>query len=319
MLMRTAFSLGSPAGAGARLSILIFHRVLSEPDPLFPAEADKVSFDMNMRWVSDWFNVLPLDEAVARLGQGRLPARAAAITFDDGYTDNLLNAAPILQRYGLHATFFIASGFLDGGRMWNDTLIESVRRATVTSIDCTVLQLGQIGVDTIEAKRSALQRLIPAIKHLLGQQRTEMVEYVREACAASLPQDLMMTSAQLKALRDLGMGIGAHTMNHPILAKTPAQVARDEIASNRDFLEGLLGERIGLFAYPNGKKDTDYTAEHVEMVRQLGFDAAVTTNWGACRSTSDRYQLPRFTPWDTQRLRYGVRLLMNLRCPAVRV
>ena len=317
MLIRTALSLGSPAGERASLSILIFHRVLPAPDPLFPAEADTVSFDMNMRWVRDWFNVLPLEEAVERLKKGSLPACAAVITFDDGYADNLLHAAPILQRYGLHATFFIASGFLDGGRMWNDTLIESVRNATVLEIDCSDLGLGRLSIESVAEKRTALERLIPAIKHLPGEARMEKVERVREACAALLPEGLMMTSTQLRALRELGMGIGAHTCNHPILAKTDPRIAQKEITENKDFLEALLGEKIRLFAYPNGKLGQDYTAEHVEMVRQAGFSAAVTTNWGVSNRQSDYYQLPRFTPWDTRRLRYGLRLLLNLRHPVV--
>ena len=70
-----------------------------------------------MAWVRDWFNVLPLSEAASRLAQGTLPARALSITFDDGYADNREIAAPILQRLGLSATFFIATSFLGGGCM----------------------------------------------------------------------------------------------------------------------------------------------------------------------------------------------------------
>ena len=70
-----------------------------------------------------------------RLQQGRLPPRALAITFDDGYADNRTVAAPLLERHGLPCTFFVATGFLDGGRMWNDTLIETVRRAPGQTLD----------------------------------------------------------------------------------------------------------------------------------------------------------------------------------------
>lgn len=78
MIFRTALTLASPAGPRAGLSILIFHRVLPEPDPLFP-EVDAQRFDALMGWVKNGFNVLPLDEAVERLQQWSLPARAAAI------------------------------------------------------------------------------------------------------------------------------------------------------------------------------------------------------------------------------------------------
>lgn len=113
-MWRPLFSTLSPAGSGARLSILIFHRVLPAPDPLFPGEPDAQRFDEICRWLAKWFRVLDLNDALAGLRRGDLPARAAAITFDDGYADNSDVAVPILQRHGLTATFFIATGYVDG-------------------------------------------------------------------------------------------------------------------------------------------------------------------------------------------------------------
>ncbi|WEN41437.1 hypothetical protein CKCBHOJB_00989 [Thauera sp. GDN1] len=313
MLIRAALSALSPAGPRARLSILIFHRVLSEPDPLFPGEVDRRRFDELMGWIAAWFNVLPLEEAVARLKRGQLPARAAAITFDDGYADNWLNAVPILQKHGLHATFFIATGFLDGGRMWNDTLIESVRNTRAGQIDLSWLGKPTLALDSIAEKRTALDALIPAIKHMPAVERDAAVSRVAESCAAVLPNDLMLTTEQLRALRSAGMGVGAHTVSHPILARIDAASAYREIAEGRERLEELLGERCGLFAYPNGKLGQDYLAEHVEMVRSLGFDAAASTNWGASSMSTDCFQLLRFTPWDQSRLRFMLRLFRNIR------
>jgi peptidoglycan/xylan/chitin deacetylase (PgdA/CDA1 family) len=160
-------------------------------------------------------------------------------------------------------------------------------------------------------KRAAIDRLIGGIKHLAGERRTEAVARVVESCKAALPDDLMLTHTQIRELRRAGMGIGAHTVTHPILAKSADAVARREIADSRDFLAGVVGERIGLFAYPNGKIDSDYTASHAAMAETLGFDAALATNWGVCTGASDIYQLPRFTPWDVARWRFGLRLLMN--------
>lgn len=133
--MRPLFQLLSPSGARARLSVLIFHRVLPQPDPLFPDEIDAARFDAILGWLRSWFNVLPLDEAAQRLKDGSLPARAAALSFDDGYADNHDIALPLLQKHGLPCSFFIATGFLDGGRMWNDTLIESIRLSTKPLLD----------------------------------------------------------------------------------------------------------------------------------------------------------------------------------------
>ncbi len=311
-MLRTLFTTCSPSGSRARLSVLIFHRVLPDLDPLLPDEPCQRRFDEVMGWIGQWFNVLPLESAVALLRSGQLPERAAAITFDDGYADNLTHATPILKKHGMHATFFIATGFLDGGIMWNDQIIEAVRRSIAPAIDAEFLGLGRLPIKTLPEKRAALARLIPAIKHLLPGERTRVVVHVVDACNAELPRDLMLTSEQLLALRTSGMGIGAHTVSHPILARLDSHAARREIVDGRDHLEKLLGERIALFAYPNGKLGSDYTEEHVRLVESLGFSAALSTNWGAAGSKSDTFQLPRFTPWDRARTRYGLRLLSNL-------
>lgn len=312
-MLKTVFQLAAPSGNNARLSILIFHRVLSEPDPLFPGELDTLRFEQVMCWVKEWFNVLKLDEAIAKLYSGDLPHRSAAITFDDGYADNFTNALPILKKHGLSATFFIATGFLDGGRMWNDTIIESIRGVTVPDIDGKSMGLGILPLNTIDEKRSALARIIPAVKHLPVEERSEMVAHIAECCRAVLPNDLMLSTRQLQQLQAEGAGIGAHTVSHPILATLDDAIAKREIADSRDHLEGILRERIGLFAYPNGKLGSDYSRTHANIVKSLGFDAAVATNWGTCTKASDIFQLPRFSPWDSSRWRFGLRLLMNMR------
>lgn len=313
MFLKQAFQLASPGGDKGNLSILIFHRVLSVPDLLFPGEPDVARFEQIAQWLKAWFNVLPLSEAVARLQRGDLPPRAAAITFDDGYADNLVYAHPILLKHRLPATFFIATGFLDGGMMWNDTIIESIRGVAVPELDGAFLGLGVLPLITIEDKRSALARIIPVIKHLPSGMRSEAVARIAECCKANLPSDLMLSTPQLQQLLAEGAGIGAHTISHPILSVLDQAVARREIANSRDVLEGILGERVGLFAYPNGRLGTDYSHTHAGIVKSLGFDAAVATNWGVCTKASNIFQLPRFTPWDSRRWRFGLRLIMNMR------
>ncbi|WP_284155041.1 polysaccharide deacetylase family protein [Sulfuricystis thermophila] len=311
MLIKGLLNLCSPAGHSAKLSIFIFHRVLPAPDPLFPDEPCVRRFDQMMSWVADWFNVLPLDTAIEMLKRGQLPARAAAITFDDGYADNLLFAAPILKKHGLTATFFIATGFLDGGIMWNDIVIESIRAARKDHLDLESYGIGTVAIGTIEEKKIAIELILGDIKHRQPAERSVVVEHVRSSCAAPVPHDLMLTSAQLRELMHHGMSIGAHTVTHPILAKLPDSDAREEIANSREILEDLLKERIALFAYPNGKLDRDYLPKHASMVKEIGFSAAVTTNWGINSFSSDEFQLSRFTPWERSRVGYGIRLLRN--------
>jgi peptidoglycan/xylan/chitin deacetylase (PgdA/CDA1 family) len=311
MLFKSLFGWKLPAGAKARLPVLIFHRVLPEPDPLFPDEMDARRFDELCGWLTAWFNVLPLDQAALHMQSGTLPARAACITFDDGYADNYHVAMPILQRHGLMATFFIATGFLDGGRMWNDTIIEAVRACRAAVLDLSTLGLGRHVLGTVTAQQAAITSLIGHIKYRPGAERIGLTEEIARLANLQLPQKLMMTSAEVKAMRQAGMQIGAHTVSHPILARLADDEARQEIDGSKLFLEDLLGERVGLFAYPNGKPGEDYSPATVEIVRSLGFDAAVSTQWGASGTGDDLLQIKRFTPWDKTRLRFGMRLLDN--------
>ncbi len=314
--LKPAFSVLSPAGGQARLSILIFHRVLAKPDAIFPGEADVARFDCICRWLRQWFNVLPLDQAVRRLGEGTLPSRAACITFDDGYADNHDLALPILLSHGLTATFFIATGFLEGGRMFNDSVIEIVRNTSKDSLDLTGLEIGfevPLATRSHEQKRNSIGKILGAIKYFPVDQREELTNKIRTlASVAQLPTDLMMSHEQVRALRRAGMGIGAHTVSHPILARQTDAQARREISLGKQDLEDLLGEPIKLFAYPNGKPSEDYSAATVKLAREAGFDAAVTTAWGAAQVGCDLFQLPRFTPWDRSRGSFGLRLARNL-------
>lgn len=316
--MKPLFTLLSPAGTRARLNVLIFHRVLPQPDPLFPDEVDAARFDQMLGWVKSWFNVLPLDEAARRLQEGSLPARAAALSFDDGYADNHDVALPLLQKHGLPCSFFVATGFLDGGRMWNDTLIESVRLSSQLMLDLRGLKdaqgedLGQHALGDTASRRAALGKLIERVKYLPPEPRQACVDAIASRADIRPPDDLMMSSGQVRALHRAGMQIGAHTVSHPILAKLDERQAADEIGRSRDVLQALLGEKVGLFAYPNGKAGTDYLPDvHPALVRELGFDAAVSTRWAAARIGDDAFQIPRFTPWDRGRTRFGLRLLRN--------
>jgi len=310
LAVRSAGGVISPSGDRARLSILMYHRVLRDADPL-TGDVDARVFDVQMQALARYFNVLPLSEAAARLGDGTLPARAACVTFDDGYLDNVEIALPILQRHRVPATFFIASGFLDGGRMFNDTVIEAVRRLEGPSVDLQPIGLGTLPVANIAQRRGAIKTVLGHVKYLEPEQRQRVVEQLAHLVRGGLPDDLMMRSDQVRLLSGAGLEVGAHTVNHPILASIDAQTAQEEIATNKSVLEGLTGRRIGLFAYPNGVPDRDYQAVHVAMVRSLGFDAAVSTAWGAAGPNADRFQLPRFTPWDHNPSRFVFRLLHN--------
>jgi peptidoglycan/xylan/chitin deacetylase (PgdA/CDA1 family) len=311
-MLRAIYSAIAPAGAKGRLSTLIFHRVLAAPDPLLPSEPSAAEFEARMRWVQRHFNVIPLAEAVTRLQSGTLPTRALAITFDDGYADNQQIAAPILRKLGLPATFFIATGYLDGGCMFNDSIIAALRDCKRGNLDLSEIGLGIHSLESLEHRRRAVSVLLPQVKVLDPARRAGNAERICQLAEVVPPDDLMMTSSQVAALARDDFGIGGHTVNHPILARLDPNHAREEIHHGRQRLEEIAHSPVRLFAYPNGRPGEDYTVHTTEQVRQLGFAAAFTTAHGVAGSNADLFQLPRFTPWDRGELKFGARMARNL-------
>lgn len=317
IFLRTIGRLVSPPGPRGKLSVLIFHRVRPRPDPLVPRALDADQFDRLLGWVSQAFNVLSPEDAVARLQRGDLPARALTITFDDGYADNAEVALPILLRHRLNAAFFIATDFLDGGAMWNDALALAVRACKLEVLDLAELGLGVHRLDSQVAAGRVIGRLLSQVKYQPRAQRDETVRAIREKCRVGATPALMMRTDQVRALRAAGMTIGGHTCSHPILASISLPEAQREIEEGKARLEAILGERIRLFAYPNGKPGKDYSREHVDLVRRAGFEAAFSTGWGVSDVGADLFQLPRFTPWDRGPHGFVFRLIRNLVEPGV--
>lgn len=293
-----------------RLSILIFHRVLESYDFMRPDEITAKEFDEKMQLITQYFTPLPLSDAVDKLKNNTLPQRAICVTFDDGYRDNAEVAFPILKKWNIPATFFVASGFLDGGRMWNDTVIETVRNYQGDEINLTELGLGAFDTQSNHQKERSAQLIIQQIKHLQQQERDQKVEFIASH-AKHLPNDLMMDSAQVRNMSEQGVFIGGHTVTHPILATQTTKKAEQEIMQGKKELEDIIQSPITEFAYPNGKPGQDYLPEHVDIVKKLGFKLAVSTEWGVSNGKSDIYQLNRFTPWDKANLKYLLRLAKN--------
>jgi len=310
------FSWIMPGGRLARHQVLIFHRVLARPDPMLPGEPDITWFDGLVARLSKRFNIIPLGEAVDGVAAGKLPRASLSLTFDDGYADNFLHALPILERHRAHATFFVASGFLDGGRMWNDTLIETARRLPEGSIALPFAAEEAMNIRSMDDRRAVADMAIRHCKYLPAGERAAKVATFARLQPEPLPDDLMMTSEQLRSLDASAFAeIGAHTRTHPILAGCDAGEARAEINGSVEDLGRLLGHSPRLFAYPNGKQGVDYLESQAELLAEVGLRAAVATDWGVMTSKTNRWHIPRFTPWsrdyrrfmfDLVRARYGL-------------
>lgn len=294
------------------LTIFLYHSVLPETDEYMPELMDAEKFARQLDIMGRFFNVLPLPEALDRIEQGTLPRRAASITFDDGYADNCEVAMPMLRQRGMHATFFIAAGYLDGGIMFNDIVRECVRKESRPQAYISFVREGA-NLSEVVSPLELHEALLREVKYLSPSERNDVVGALAESLGVDLPSDIMMTSEQVNRLASAGMEVGAHTMTHPILARLDAEEARREIVQSKSSLEDILGEEVRLFAYPNGQPGIDYKAEHVDFVRDAGFAASVTTSPGVAMPGTDRFQLPRFGPWSTSVASFLVNYWRNTR------
>lgn len=290
----------------------MYHRVLASPDLLLSAEPSAAEFAAQMNLIAENFHVLRLSDAARRLRSGTLPPRAVSITFDDGYSNNWRVAQPILAQRALPATVFVAPGFLGGGRMFNDTIIESIRRAPA-ELDLSKAGLSTFLFTDLASRRNAITHIIGALKYLECKERHARAQLIAEIVGAELPTDLMMNASEVRAAYRSGLEIGAHTVNHPILARLEPEAAEDEIRQSRHQLQEIIGGPVTSFAYPNGRPNSDYGAQHVAVVRKAGFELAVSTAWGAASVHSDPFQLPRIAPWDRDAVRFAGRVLRGFR------
>ena len=297
-----------------RLSILIFHRVLAGPEPIYADGLQAADFERLVARIAGAFTVLRLGDALTHLQQGSLPTRALVITFDDGYADNADLALPILQRHGVAATFFIATGFLDGGCMWNDKIIHMLRHTRLDAVDLAGIGLGRLALGTVAQREQAIGQVLKHVKYRPLSQREDLLARLALATqVASRPEGLMMRSEQVQQMQAAGMEIGGHTVHHPILTELDATEAAAEIRQGRHRLQSLTDAPVDVFAYPNGKPGQDYASVHVDLVRQAGFRGAVSTAQGTSAPGDDLFQLPRFSPWDADLDRWLARLVAGRR------
>ena len=297
-LRRKLLRLVAPGGRRGRLMILTYHRVLEHPDPLLPSEPDADRFAAQMAVLAAHCSVLPLPEAARRLQEGSLPPAAVCITFDDGYRNNLDVATPVLQRYGLPATVFVMQNAIESGIMWNDLVIEAVRRAPAT-MDLSMVGLGKVALRASAERAPFLSRVLEAFKYRSMRERWDGARELYHRIVAAPPPRLMLNESELRRLAQAGIDIGGHTVNHPILVKLPEDEARREIGGGAEWLARVVGRRPVSFAYPNGRPGRDFGESHMRIARDAGFNLAVSTEWSCATRESDPFALPRVSFCDS--------------------
>lgn len=302
-----------------KLSVFLFHKVPQQCDPLVPADVNMARFEHLLDHMCSQFHVLPLEDAVNRLQTGRLPRRAACITFDDGYPDWLAGVAPALRRRNLHATFFITSGQFDGVPLWHERILAAVRRLPGPLLELGIPFLPAQSVATVDDRRRQVQRLEHELKYLTLQRREQILLQLEAAAGVQAADVPVMSEAQLRDLHSQGFGIGAHTALHPILDYCSADEVEHEIGGVRERLQAIVGGQVSGFAYPNGRPYADFSRLHVDAVKRAGYRYAVTTHWGVADAATSLFQIPRFTPWAERDWHVTYQLVRNLMTAPVQV
>jgi peptidoglycan/xylan/chitin deacetylase (PgdA/CDA1 family) len=217
-------------------------------------------------------------------------------------------ALPILQRFGLTATVFIAVDAVERGIMWNDLVIEALRRAPA-ELDLSRFGVGALSMPDAASRAAAVDRVLSQLKYVPLAERWQRADDLFRSIAGTAPPRLMMTTAAVRQLAGAGIDVGAHTVNHPILKGLTDDEARREIVDSARWVADVTGRAPRSFAYPNGRPGLDYESRHAAMTRDAGFELAVTTQWGYATRASSTYELPRIAPWDRTRHRFWARMM----------
>lgn len=281
-----------------RLAILRYHAVCGPDGHAYADPAICVTptaFEAHVQYLARHYAFLPLPEATRRLAAGEpLPANAVAITFDDGYADNL-EAARVLHRHGLSATFYLTAHCLaDGLPFWPTELRTLVARLPGPALTLTVPAPLTLPIDG----EAARYRTVKALTRLCKRSPIP----VREAMRAELrtlaglpeqPTPTMLTWSQVEEMIALGMDMGGHTLTHTNLPSAGLEAAWAEIDGCRQVLRQRLGIEASQFSYPNGGADTYHSPELHALVRRAGFSAAASSSNGFATHDSNLFALER--------------------------
>jgi len=315
--------------SASRALVLLYHRVADlDLDPQLLSVTPR-HFDEHLQTLSQSYDVMTIATLVEHLEARTLPKRSVAITFDDGYKDNLF-AKSQLEKFGLPATVFVTTSALDNGReFWWDELEQLFlapghlpERLYGSTLDgfklhrfIGAMELGEdafYGTDTAKtfAGWNVANDNNPTIRH---QVYREVHNYLRLIATGTAEKESILQGffdwagrqRQIRAshqalsrqdLAELARGglieIGSHTTTHPVLAKLSGKEQASEIDDSRSLLQELLGLPVQSFAYPYGAA-CDFNSESVAIVRDCGYRAACSNIPDLVWTGTDPYQLPR--------------------------
>ena len=284
--------LGRAGSGDPRLLVFCWHNI--EGTWRFPLRSGLRRFARQLRALRQAATVVPLGGALRALGEGkRLPTRAVALTFDDGYRDHLTLVTPLLSQLGLPATMFLVPGILSGDvDPWAERLGWAVSRARSPAVR---FEGRELDLSDDRARRrtvSALARqLAPRDRH----QRSTAVTHLEELLSPEgsfRAHELYLDWDGARQLAAAGVDIGSHSMHHEPLPTKSAGEQREDLIESRRVLRERLDVPVDLFAYPYGQR-SDFNASTVAAAVDAGYRYAATTLSMWNRPTTPPYEIRR--------------------------
>ena len=295
--------------------VLMYHRIARPLTDPWELSVSPENFSAHLEVLSKSAQVVPLAELQRRLARSS-ERPVVAITFDDGYVDNLGQALPILQRHAAPATVFIATAWIGSARpFWWDTLaatvlgLQTMRRPLDLQLGATRFKWEPARTNS-ENDRKALHRsLWSRLQTLDDPQRFQALEQIAASYDGEGPLDPDARPMTVEEVRQLHASslveIGSHTVKHRPLPTLSPQMQREEIANSRLQCEQWTGVAPATFSYPYGEFD-DGTAS---AVAEAGFALACSTEQELVWRQTSPYRMPRFIvlDWNAERFERQLR------------
>ncbi len=310
---------------GARPVVLMYHRVADPAIDPWKLSVSPAHFEEQVEALRSCAAVVPLRRLLEGSPGAGAARTAVAVTFDDGYVDNLQAAKPALEQAGLPATVFVATGYVGGARQfwWDElaglllmpgTLPPTLRlgigggthqwtlgdAAVYGELDWQRHRAWRAPDDPPTARHLMFAELWRLLQHASRARQEYLLNVLWGWSGAAPPRratDRAVTLDELHALAAGGLiEIGAHTVTHPILKGLAEGVQRGELRESKARLETVLDRPVESFAYPYGTA----APNTVRLVAEAGFRCACTTAPGALAPDGDPFRVPRFTveDWD---------------------
>jgi peptidoglycan/xylan/chitin deacetylase (PgdA/CDA1 family) len=312
----------------ARGLILVYHRVAEDPVDPWRLCVSPDNFARQMEVLrKKGFKAVHLSELANLVPSRNLPRKTVAVSFDDGYRDNLDAAKPILEKYDIPAVHFATAGYIGSDEpFWWDVLDAIFLRTKQLPEKFHIKLAAQehhwrLGRDVIlqraraeeaewkpfapaqtrrhEIHDALWQLLVGALPEERGRAVRQLMDWA-ELAPKTWKQSRPMSEGELRKLGGDGLvEIGAHSLTHPALSALPPEMQSHELSASKARLESILGREVRGCSYPQGRSSIDVQ----RRAREAGYDYACGSIASAVSSRSNLFHLPRVSvrQWTEQR------------------